>query len=216
MKPSSLLVVFALLIVSGCTSLPETLNARSVEPGETPTLKQNEILIFGRILFTENGKSKAPYGLGKPIWQLESPEAAPALGERSEKRKILPFLSTRKDGAFAYVIPAGRYETTHVEPLGYLPHIDPALEFDANKPGLAYYLGDLEVDINASIWLGGLWGNYITRLNHMEVRDRFDEALIPFTGIIPDSVPVRKSLLTPIHGRIPHLKEQFIPPVIHK
>lgn len=216
MKPSVLLVVFALLIASGCASLPETLNARSVEPGETPVLKQNEILIFGRILFTENGKPKAPYGLGKPIWQLDSPEAAPALGGQSERRKILPFLSTRKDGAFAYVIPAGRYQTAHVEPFGYLPHIDPALEFDAGEPGLAYYLGDLELDIDASIWLGGLWGNYIVRLNRMEVRDRFDEALIPVIGIIPGSAPARKSLLTPIHGRTPHLKEQFIPPIIHR
>lgn len=208
--------MFALLVVSGCASLPETLNARSVEPGETPTLKQDEILVFGRILFAENGTSKAPYGLGKPIWQLENPEVKPALGEQSRKRRILPFLSTRKDGVFAYVIPAGRYEMTHVEPLGYLPHIDPALEFDANEPGLAYYLGDLEVDIDASIWLGGLWGNYITHLNHIEVRDRFDETSAQFAGTLPGSALSRKCLLSRIHGRIPHLKEQFVLPVIHK
>lgn len=216
MKPSGLLVMFALLIVSGCASLPETLKARRVEPGETATLKQDEILIFGRILFTESGKFKVPYGLGKPVWQLASPEADPALGEQSKKRKILPFLSTRKDGVFAYVIPAGRYEMNHVEPLGYLPHIDPALEFDANEPGLAYYLGDLEVDFDASIWLEGLWGNYITRLNHLDVRDRFDETSAQFKGTLPGSAPSRKGLLSRIHGRIPHLKEQFIPPIIHK
>jgi hypothetical protein len=207
--------MFALLAVSGCASLPETRNARSVEPRETPTLKRDEILVFGRILFTENGKPKAPYGLGKPLWQLATPETKPALGEQS-KRKILPFLSTRKDGVFAYVIPAGRYEITHVEPLGYLPHIDPALEFDANEPGLVYYLGDLEVDIEASIWLGGLWGNYITRINHLEVRDRHDETRAQFEGTAPGSATSRKALLFRIHGRPPQLKEQFIPPVIHK
>lgn len=216
MKPSGLLLMFVFLIVSGCASLPETLNARRVEPGETTSLKQDEILIFGRILFTESGKSKVPYGLGKPVWQLANPEADPALGEQGKTRKILPFLSTRKDGVFAYVIPAGRYEISHVEPLGYLPHIDPALEFDANEPGLAYYLGDLEVDFDASIWLGGLLGNYITHLNRLDVRDRFDEISAQFEGTFPGSSPSRKSLLSRIHGRVPDLKEHFIPPVIHR
>jgi hypothetical protein len=177
-----------------------------------PVLKQDEILIVGRILFTENGKRKVPYGLGKPCWQLMNP----ASGEQRARRKILPFLSASEDGVFAYVIPAGRYEMTHVEPFGYIPLIDPAVEFDASEAGRAYYLGDLEVDIDSSVWLGGLWGNYITRLNHLEVVDRFDEVSGQFAGIVPGSDPVRKALLTGINGRVPQFKQQFIPPIIHK
>jgi hypothetical protein len=214
-KPSGLLVLFVLLIVSGCASLPETIGAHRVEPGETVPLKQGEILVFGRILFVENGKSKMPYGLGKPYWQLMSPKGKAGIGQ-SEKRKILPFLSTREDGVFVYVIPAGRYEMSYVEPFGYIPMIDPAIEFDAAEPGQAYYLGDLEVDIDASIWLGGLWGNYITRLNSLEVKDRFDETRELAAGIVTDSDSPRKALLIPIQGRSPQMKEQFIPPVIHR
>lgn len=67
------------------------------------------------------------------------------------------------------VIPAGRYQVSHMEPRHYLPHIDPALAFDGATPCRAYYLGDLEVDIETTSWLGGLWGDYITRLDRLEV-----------------------------------------------
>lgn len=215
MKPSGLLVLFVLLIVSGCAALPETIRAHRVEPGEAVSLKQGEILVFGRILFVENGKSKMPYGLGKPHWQLMSPKDKAAIGQ-GERRKILPLLSTRADGVFVYVIPGGRYEMSHVEPFGYIPMIDPAIEFDASESGQAYYLGDLEVDIDSSIWLGGLWGNYITRLNSLEIKDRFDETRDRAAGAIADPSSIRKALLVPVQGRTPQMKEQFIPPVIHR
>lgn len=215
MKPSGLLVLFILLILSGCASMPETIGAQRVEPGETLTLKQDEILIFGRILFIENGKSKMPYGLAKPHWQLMSPKGNAGTGQ-SDRRRILPFLSTRMDGVFVYVIPAGRYEMTHVQLFGYLPLVDPAIEFDASEPGQAYYLGDLEVDFDASLWVGGLWGKYITSINSLEIKDRFDETRGLAAGAISDFNSIRKALLTPIHGRTPQMKEQFIPPIIHR
>lgn len=215
MKPPGLLVLFVLLIVSGCASLPETIAARQVSPNETLTLKQGEILVFGRILLIENGKSKMPYGLAKPLWQLMSPKGKAGTGQ-SERERILPFLSTRMDGVFVYVIPAGRYEITHVQLFGYLPLVDPAIEFDATEPGQAYYLGDMEVDFDASLWVGGLWGKYITRINSLEIKDRFEETRDLVAGTISDSSPIGKALLTPIRGRTPQMKEQFIPPVIHR
>ena len=66
MKPSSILSILATLCLFGCASFPETLSARRVEPGDTLVLDQKEILIFGRILFTENGKSKIPYPARHP------------------------------------------------------------------------------------------------------------------------------------------------------
>jgi hypothetical protein len=197
-------LLFALLALAGCAGLPETLSARRVEPGQTPTLNPGEIVIFGRILFIENGKNKAPYGLGKPFWQLESPPNR-ALSGQTERRLNIPFLSTRKDGVFVYVIPAGRYAMSHVEPFYYMPQIDPALEFDASQPDRSYYLGDLEIDIDTTTWLGGLWGNYITHLNHLEVLDRFEEFRDspPWAGT---SDQLHKALMTRTHGRIPELK----------
>jgi hypothetical protein len=71
---------------------------------------------------------------------------------------------------------------SHMEPLHYMPHIDPALAFDGATPCRAYYLGDLEVDIETTSWLRGLWGDYITRLDRLELADRFDPGQGRFTG----------------------------------
>jgi len=199
-----LFLLFALLALTGCTGLPETRYVRCVDSGQTPVLSPDEIVIFGRVLFIENGKNKAPYGLGKPLWQLYG-QPNQAADDQVGRRLNIPFLSTRKDGVFVYVIPAGRYAMTHVEPFYYLPQIDPALEMDVSEPGRSYDLGDLEIDIDTTSWLGGLWGNYITHLNHLEVMDRFDEFrdLTPW-ATAPDQV--RKALMTRMRGRIPELK----------
>jgi len=216
MKHSAILSIVATLHLFGCASFPETLSARRAEPGDALDLNPEEILIFGRILFTENGKNKIPYGLSKPLWQITTLESEQVPGEPVEKRRIIPFLSTGKDGAFRYVIPAGRYAVTHVVPLYYTPMIDPAVGFEAGEPGHAYYLGDLEVDFASWSWLGGLWGNYITRIKHLEVVDRFDEVRDLFLRDFPSSYLAKKALLVPIKGRLPGLKEQYVPPIIHK
>jgi hypothetical protein len=204
------LALLAVLALSGCAGLSqvEYPGARAIEPGEAASLSHDEVLVFGRILFIENGANKHPYALGKPIWQLQSPPSLPAVKEFSGKRRVIPFLSTRKDGVFAYVIPAGHYQMGHVEPLYYMPFIRPALEFSAEQPGMAYYLGDLELDIEATSWLGGLWGNYITRLNHQEVVDRFDEVvpLVASPLVMPGTA--RKAMMVRVRGEIPMLQKQ--------
>lgn len=205
-RVASYLLPFAFLILQGCAGMPETFLARRVDPGASPSLNPGEVLIFGHILFIENGKDKAPYGLGKPLWQLASAVPVPTVNGDTPAQHIIPFLSTRKDGLFAYIIPAGHYEMAFVAPFYYLPMIDPALEFDASEPGRIYCLGDLELDIDTSVWLGGLWGNHITHLNHIEVLDRCEEARgkMPIGAL--DSEPTRKTLLTRIHGRVAELK----------
>lgn len=195
--------------------MSETHSARRLEAGDAVSLKSDEVLIFGRILFTESGESKLPYGLDRPLWQIES-MVSQTNNEPERKRRVIPFLRTDAEGNFAYVIPAGRYEISHVEPLGYVPYIDPALAFDADEPGVTYYLGDLEVDIDAWHWLGGLWGNYITRINRLQVIDRFDLTNSQFVARMPPAVFPKKALLWAIEGRQPEMKEQFIPPVIHR
>jgi hypothetical protein len=124
-------------------------------------------------------------------------------------RRVIPFLGARPDGRFAYVIPAGRYQMSHMEPLHYMPHIDPALAFDGATPCRAYYLGDLEVDIETTSWLGGLWGDSITRLDRLELADRFDPGQGRFTGCDGGPEPVLKALLGRIPGRTSELKSNF-------
>ena len=217
MKLAGVWLVFIALVVSGCASLPETRHARPTPPDEPVVLKQGEVLVFGRLLFTENGQSKVPYGLGKPLWQLESPKPVSESAPPTTKRTILPFLSTDAEGFFAYVIPAGQYEIAHLEPLGYTPLLRPGLEFDAREPGRAYYLGDIEVDFDAWSWLGGLWGNYISRITRVEVVDRFDTTRDALTQrLARDPEHIGKALLTTPPGQSPQLFEPFVPPVIHR
>lgn len=206
MKLSICLLIAVLPALTGCASLSEPFGARGLELGSKPTLSKNEVVIFGRILFIENGKRKAPYDWGKPIWQLTSPAPTSGADGQSVPHRNFPFLTTRKDAAFAYLIPAGRYEMTVLAPFYYTPLIDPALEFDASEPGKAYYLGDLEVDIDVSTWLGGLWGNYITHLNYLEVVDRLDQLEPQISELSAAGIPIRKALLTRIYGRVPELK----------
>jgi hypothetical protein len=217
MKLPGLWLICVALVASGCASPPETRHARPALTNEPVVLQQGEILVFGRLLFTENGKSKVPYGLGKPLWQLETPKAASDSAPPTAKRTILPFLGTDKDGFFAYVIPAGHYEIAHVEPLGYTPLLRPGLEFDTRKPGRAYYLGDVEVDYDAWSWLYGLWGNHISRITRVEVVDRFDTArgtLAQRLALDPEGID--KALLTGSPGKAPQLFEPFVPPIIHR
>lgn len=217
MQLAGVWLVFVALVVSGCASLPETRLARPALPDEPVVLQQDEILVFGRLVFTENGQSRVPYGLGKPLWQLETPKPESGSAPSTAKRTILPFLSTDAEGYFAYVIPAGQYEIAHAGPRGYTPLLRPGLEFDAREPGRAYYLGDIEVDFDAWSWLGGLWGNYISRITRVEVVDRFDATRGVLTQrLARDPERIGKALLTAPPGQSPQLFEPFVPPIIHR
>jgi hypothetical protein len=201
--PSIPLLVTVLLV--GCTGMPETIHATRVEIGETAVLGGRDVLVFGRVVFTRNGVDMRPYGqLDQPLWQLATPETTSAAADAT--RRVIPFLTTGEDGRFAYVIPAGRYEMSHAQPMNHMPHIDPARAFDAPTPCRAYYLGDLEVGIEAFSWLGGLWGNYIDRVTRVEVADRLDAGLGRFTGCDGGPEPVLRALLAPIPGRAADLK----------
>ncbi len=208
-----MVMMLAVLTLGGCASLSEQFGARRIEPGETPILSRDEVVIFGRILFFENGKPKVPYAWGRPLWQLERLVQEADEADRLGRPIRLPFLSTRKDAVFVYTIPAGQYQITHIEPFYYLPLIDPALDFAAIEPGRAYYLGDLELEIEVSTWLGGMWGNYITRLKALAVSDRYLEVRGQVQGVVADDA-FRKSLFAPIPGRQPQLKPYFILPVM--
>ena len=97
MKLAGIIMLLVSLHVTGCASVPETQFARRVDVGAVPMLGPDEVLIYGRILFIENGKSKAPYGLGKPLWSVITAQpqgvvSIPETGSQPPRRKNIPFL----------------------------------------------------------------------------------------------------------------------------
>jgi hypothetical protein len=195
-------LIVLLFVLTGCAA--GTVNYRDLASGTPPALAADMAIVFGRIVFIENGRSKLPYTLGKPVWHLmeERAAGAPASGPPPHQ---LALLSTGEDGLFVYAIPAGRYRITSVVPFYYTPPIDPALAFDASTPGHAYYLGDLVIAYEASSWLGGLWGNYIERLTRLEVRDRFGATHATARRLLPPEVTVERQLLSRVRGAFPSL-----------
>lgn len=215
----NLLLALVMLIVTGCESMPLMGPVRKMTVDQPSALSVGEIIIFGRILFIENGTPKAPYALGRPTWSLKSlAVTAESDAKKQAKPTHISFLSTDKNGLFRYVIPAGRYELSHVEPFYYMPLIQTALAFEAIEPGRAYYLGDLVLDIDTTSMLWGLWGNYINSLNHLEVRDQFDATRSDLMRTLPDMAGTQfsKSLLARLPGQFPQLLDgRFVPPAIN-
>lgn len=163
-----ILLVLVTALLNGCGTMPTNYYAKSIEESQQLVFGEDEVLITGKIIFIENGKSKAPYSLGKPTWML--------VGREISNDLQIPFLSTEKDGSFYYIVPAGQYLMKSVAPFYYTPFIYPALYFDASEAKKIYYLGELIIDIDTTVMLGGLWGNYINTLNFVEVKDDFSTA----------------------------------------
>lgn len=183
------------LLLAGCAAVPETRHARPLEPGAPVALAPGEAVVFGSILFVENGKPKYPYGLGKPTW-LVSGLSGPGL-----------FLSTDKQGSFFLALPAGSYELRSVAPFYYTPYICMPYRFEAPQAGKAYYIGALRVEFESTVVLGGLWGNYIDSVDYAELLDRFDTAAAALAARGPGAaaLPVEKALMTRIPGKRPGL-----------
>ena len=169
--------------------------ARPLEPGAPWALAPGEAFVFASILFVENGKPKYPYGLGKPMWFVEG------LSGR------WPHLSTEKDGAFFYAVPAGSYEILRGAPVYYTPFICLPYRFEAPQAGKAYYVGALRIELESTVMLGGLWGNYIDSVDYAEMLDLFDAAAAAFAARNPGAaaLPLEKALMTRIPGKRPQL-----------
>jgi hypothetical protein len=211
-----ILIVPVAVLLTGCGTAPTMYEAKSIDEPQPLLLAGNEVLITGKIIFIENGKSKAPYGLGRPNWMLlHNPDD---LGSHlTEQMKLgghqiwgdlyIPFLSTEKDGSFYYVVPAGKYLMKDVVPFYYTPYIFPAVSFDVAQPGKIYYIGTLSIDIDTTVVLGGLWGNYITTLNYLEVKDDFSSALQAIREKFPDidEQTIGKALMKRVPGNFPIL-----------
>jgi hypothetical protein len=198
-----LIILLALVtaLLNGCGATPTIYDAKPIDESKQLVLGDDEVLITGKIIFIENGQSKAPYSLGRPSWALGGREVLSDLH--------IPFLSTEKDGSFYYVVPAGKYLMKFVVPFYYTPYIYPALYFDAPEPKNIYYLGVLIIDIDTTKMLGGLWGNYINSLNYVEVKDDFFTARQMLLEKFPEfeDENIHKEIMERLPGNFPTLQK---------
>jgi hypothetical protein len=194
-----ILPVLVTALLNGCATAPKMYEAKPIDETERLVLGEDEVLITGKIIFIENGKSKVPYSLGRPVWVLDGRETLSYL--------YIPLLSTEKDGSFYYIVPAGKYSMRSVVPFYYVPDIYPAVSFNAPQPENIYYLGELIIDIDTTKMLGGLWGNYINSLNFVEVKDEFYTArqilLEKFAEFEEDNID--KEIMKRLPGNFPSL-----------
>ena len=190
------------VLLLGCTGLPKRLEPRALNPDTELRLSQGEVVIFGKILLVENGRPKFPYKLGKPVWSLQTSDGS--------ARAVL--LSTETDGSFYLVVPAGIYHVVTAEPFYYTPPICLPLRFNALEAGTAYYIGDLRIEFETTVVLGGLWGNYINSVDYVEIVDDFNSTAKSLGSKAPgaSNLQVAKAPLERIPGRRPKLSQDGV------
>lgn len=195
--------------LTGCANV-NIGTARSLEPGKSVQLSSDEAIVFGRILFIGNGQNLYPYTKFKPSWAIQQKQGK-ACVESAGKNALRFPLSTDEDGNFHYAIPPGHYVMVSARPTISQNHILPYMEFDLPSGGAAYYLGELAIDIDMfSPFFGAAFGTEITRLNFVEVMDRFEDDRQAFTKDFPMAAPPapHNALMKRIPGCFP---ERSIP-----
>lgn len=186
-------VIGIVIVLTACAEIP----SRQIPPGPEATLANDEVLIFGKIRFIQNGKPITSYTLAKPLWELWP----------ISKKKNGRAFSTEEDGSFYYVIPVGTYNLNFIYRIGYRPSIDPSVRFNVASGGQAVYLGTLSIDIELTSWLGGFGGNSIYEINIVEVVDEFEAAKQQLLVRYPDmgGHRISESLMFHVPGTSPHL-----------
>ena len=210
---STLLACFAFstaLAIPGCGVIPQEpdvhlYQARTPETVESDGARPREAVIFGRVHVVLNGE-KVEYGRGlfstSAAFWLQSKDSVPAIDNPTPKIMQVAGLRLLEDGLFVYAVPAARYElrTLLVHEPNHWIWIQAVLETECGTPGVAYYLGDLEIDIDT-----GLGGD---KLNYLEVVDRYDDVRarvvdrLRMLGI----ASTQKAPLTRIRGQVPTLR----------
>ena len=72
MARAHVLLSLLLLHLAGCGAVPVQYLPRSLLYTPDAPILEDEVVIFGRILFTENGELQVPYGFQtRPSWTLK-------------------------------------------------------------------------------------------------------------------------------------------------
>ena len=190
----SLLLV--MLVIVGCASVPKY-QATAPEPLHPIVLEKDEVLIFGKILFIDNGKLAVPYSWPRsPWWVLERNRPDVGTNLKLHKRLgdlLIPGLSTHEDGSFYYKIPVGHYVVMSVALSVNTEYATrPMVQFDAQNGKRAVYVGTLQIDINTARFVSDV---RIDSINVVDVTDDFEGAsaqlLERYTKLDPERIVKR-------------------------
>ena len=180
----------ALLGVAGCASGPkiQPLTVKQVEPTQSVAVDPTLALISGRLMLTENGKSKVPYESGTDAGCVAGVTAAmvvliplmiflggaPAVVGGPDCETYLPTMTlvqlesrraaalvVAEDGRFQAQVPPGTYLVQGVT--DDRAAVPVAMAFQTPAPGHSYYLGDAYLSYTSG------WGN--TNTPSVDVRD---------------------------------------------
>lgn len=173
--------ILAMFLVSwGLTGCASRLSVKTVDPTETVEHLEKEALIFGKIIFRENGEEMVPYGIfRKPALTL--------LHIESGKQKVM---TLQRDGAFYWMVPRGTYNIPDIgyDRCDYL--IYPRVTFSIPPEGGAFYLGTLTIDMGIERFL---FIRLSQEINSIEVIDEFDVA----KRVLTTPPAIEKSLMIP-------------------
>lgn len=143
------------------------LSVKEVDPGRPVSLQANEALVFGKIIFIENGKEAVPYGCSRApitdIFHVESENKT-----RLWSCELWWTHMLERDGGFYWIIPRGTYIIPQIQ-FGYT--ISPQVAFQASFGADAYYLGTLRINVETKQIIAA---HFVKKINSISVADEFE------------------------------------------
>lgn len=165
----SLFLVFLML-----TSCAPILDVKEVRQDKPITLSGNEVPVFGKVIFIENGKARIFYN------PCRMPTITILQKDSGWKRE---YIELEEDGSFYLILPRGTYIISDICHGEYDYCVEPHLMFQIFEYN-AFYLGTVKVDVEVrDRWVFGFW---IEAINDIEVSDEFDISKETFTNRYPD------------------------------
>ncbi|MDH4228093.1 MAG: hypothetical protein OEV59_10175 [Deltaproteobacteria bacterium] len=147
--------VVAVLLMSGCAN-PYFKNAA---PGRGLIVPEGEVLVFGRVSVTENGKSVGSSLKGWPV-----------VFNLSTKEYVN--VTVKEDGYFWWLLPGGSYELSDLHYRRDYIQVKVRLDVPEDSAG-AVYVGTLRVDTAPGGWIG----IEKRQTNAVTIADDFEEAM---------------------------------------
>lgn len=132
--------LFLILVINnvGCLN---SLQVKEINTYQPEDLREDEAVVFGRFVLTDNGKKKEVY--------QSFTEQLDLILVRIEDRETIALKRINSDGSFAWSLPRGTYLITRMkwwEFLGPVPFY-PQLAFQIGDESNVYYLGAVEVNL---------------------------------------------------------------------